>query len=336
MSRKFFVLMFFAASLVFQGYGNNLNCNDYRQDCDAASCPPDCVLDPCEDLDYECEDCNPCYTYVPWLTYTYFHINDARPKGLGKADAQNAILGFDYYFKPCVCITLFGTYEHTKNTSPVAGATAFLLGRRAISKTNGWGGGVQLTYQIPFGLYVYANYSYVSIDQRYRTQDLGGFIPNILSRSSGHRWQTAAGLTLVYPFCAGTFTGNVNYLYLSNHSGGFVDSVDQELTGQNATLGIGSANGIIYLLPLPRTCVRPFFGGGVSYDINRSIRFPIFTSRIASIASTFPLRARFEWNGGAGLLLTQGLFTFSAAYSHKGRPGPINIDIVTLYASVTF
>jgi len=268
---------------------------------------------------------------IPWSSYTYFYLDDRRPNGTGKANCQNALAGLDYFFTPCFFASLYGAYENTKNTSPLVGVNPPIRGERGYLHIEGTGGGISLNYLFSSGLEVYVDGSYLSYRQNLTSRNKGADT-DFINNTRGHRWDFEGGVFYTFPTKCVTFIQNINYFYTSNHVKPSIDQFGNILTKQGAQFG--SVNATTNLLFFPCFPVNLLVLGGLGYDSLRNVTFPI--SGIGPTQASFPLRPRFGWNVGAGIVVAFGRFSLFPVYVHTQRSGPIYADSVTIYGEMKF
>ncbi len=281
----------------------------------------------------------PCVV-MPWIYDTHFWVHDDREVNVGQAEGLNLLYGVDCYLTQGFCVGGYGVYQATRSKGPVSTTTVIPglppQSSRGIADVHGNGGGFYLSYLLPFGLDLYIDSSWVRFEQRLRTEDLTGFTADIISYASGHNWEIDGGLLLYFPFRCLSLSGYINYVYIKNHLGRFSDFLQDKVAETNSSLGIGNIYGACYLFPC--SWIHPFVSTGLSYDFTRHVKFPTFFSSttLETTEVIFPLRSRFEWNVGGGLVITRGIFSFALFYQHKERSGPITTDLLSFYSNMVF
>ena len=186
----------------------------------------------CNDLEIDClcTDQETCCAWLKflqprsfsvWSTATYFYLNDERPNGFGTAHVDTELLGFNYYFIPCMSFGLCGIHENSFGKTPLLGATTSLPSR-AFTHTEGWGGSVYMNYIVTPVLNAYVNYAYVTIHQGITSKFFTGGVAlqDTVSSARGYRWNLMGGLSAACPLNYMLFIFDLNYLYISNHMGG--------------------------------------------------------------------------------------------------------------------
>lgn len=273
-----------------------------------------------------------------WGSYTYFYLDDSRAGIDSKTHGQNVIYAGNYYLTPNLLFGLYGTYERTITVNPITPTNNGLIDvvQQTFGYAEGWGIGGRLSqyFQKKFwGVSLFFDYSYVWARSSLETLNL---LTNIAVEhaSDGSRWQISTGFNAMRPIGKFLFNGNVNYQYISSRNAGSVDAANQQLTGQNSQIGIGFVNGVLYLMPMKK--INPFISGGIAVDIHRSNQFPRFIGEFTSNVASSPLRKRFEWNVGTGIVMIKNAFSFAVSYLHNERGGPIIINSINFYGSMSF